>query len=78
MGYMNTSPKDLKAVALGALADVAGDPNAPANARVQAAVALLNLTGTTGTAGDAIGDLDLPGLDAEIARLAGDARPPAS
>ena len=78
MSHIIKPPQDLKAVALAALADVAGDQNAPANARVQAAVALLNLTGGTGTAGDATGDLDLAGLDAEIARLAGDARPPAS
>lgn len=68
------SPVDLSAVAKQALADVAGDPEAPAAARVSAAVALLNLVGDApGTGGreTPVGDMSLADIEAEIGRLRG-------
>lgn len=67
-------PDDLLGIALRALGDVAGDENAPAAARVQAANALLSWAGDGGPrpGTDApIGDLSLADLDAEIARVSG-------
>lgn len=77
MGYDDTprtgSLGDPITSALRALQDVAGDANAPASARVQAAVALLEHSSPGGRkegTGDAPGDMDLSGIEAEIARLA--------
>lgn len=70
----NKDPDDLLGIALRALGDVAGDENAPAAARVQAANALLSWVGDGGPKAGAsapVGDLSLADLDAEIARISG-------
>ena len=75
MGPTGVIPNGIRRVAEAALLAVAGDPDAPAAARAQAARTLLELAGALGpgrvadTAARPVSEMTLAEIDAEISAL---------